>query len=147
MDDWVWWLLAALVLFGVEMLSLDFIFLMLGFGSVAAAVAAWVGAPLVWQALIGAAVALLLILLVRPVAIRHLHPAREIRTGTAALIGSTGLVLERIDAHDGRVRLAGEVWSARSLDPHRSFEPGDTVEVSRIEGATAVVNPAQEANS
>jgi membrane protein implicated in regulation of membrane protease activity len=95
---------------------------------------------LVVQALVGGVVALLLIFLVRPVALRHLHPAREVRTGTAALIGSEGLVLERIDAHDGRVRLAGEVWSARSLDPTRAFEPGDTVQVSRIEGATAVVN-------
>lgn len=143
----MWWVLAALVLLGVEMLSLDLIFLMLGIGSLSAAVAAWVGAPLVWQALVGAVVALLLIFLVRPVALRHLHPAREIRTGTAALIGSQGLVLERIDAHDGRVRLAGEVWSARSLDPGRSFEPGDTVEVSHIEGATAVVNTIERGTS
>lgn len=143
----MWWILAALVLFGIEMLSLDLIFLMLGVGSLSAAVAAAVGAPVVWQALVGAVVALLLIFLVRPIAVRHLHPSEEIRTGTAALIGAQGLVVERIDAHDGRVRLAGEVWSARALDPVRSFEPGDTVEVSRIEGATALVHIAEKGTS
>ena len=52
------------------------------------------------------------------------------------------MVLERVDARDGRVRLRGEVWSARSIDPDRSFEPGDTVDVVRIDGVTAVVNRA-----
>ncbi len=141
--DWIWWVVAALAMFAVEMMTLDLIFMMIAIGSLAAAAAAALGAPVVVQALVGGVVALLLILVARPIALRHLHPAREIRTGTAALIGSSGMVLERIDAHDGRVRLAGEVWSARSLDPARSFEPGDTVGVVRIEGATAVVNETE----
>ncbi len=138
--DWIWWVVAALVFFAIEMVSLDLIFIMIAIGSLAAALASALGAPVVVQALVGGLVALLLIFAVRPIALRHLHPAREIMTGAAALIGSTGLVLERIDSRDGRVRLAGEVWSARSFDPDRSFEPGDTVDVVRIEGATAVVN-------
>lgn len=133
-------MVAALVFFAIEMVSLDLIFIMIAIGSLAAALASALGAPVVVQALVGGLVALLLIFAVRPIALRHLHPAREIMTGAAALIGSTGLVLERIDSRDGRVRLAGEVWSARSFDPDRSFEPGDTVDVVRIEGATAVVN-------
>lgn len=137
--DWVWWVVAAIVLFGVEMVSLDLIFLMVAVGSLAAAGASALGAPLVVQALVGGICALLLILVVRPIALRHLHPAREIRTGTAALIGSQGEVLELTDARDGRVRLAGEVWSARALDREVSFVPGDRVDVVRIEGATAVV--------
>ena len=141
--DWIWWVVAALVLFAIEMLSLDLIFIMIAVGSLAAALAAALGAPIVVQALVGGVVALLLIFAVRPIALRHLHPARDIRTGAAALIGSNGTVLERIDAHDGRVRLAGEIWSARSFDPDRSFEPGDTVDVVRIEGATAVVNQTE----
>ncbi len=137
--DWVWWVVAAIVLFGVEMVSLDLIFLMIAIGSLAAAGAAALGAPLVVQALVGGICALLLILVVRPIAIRHLHPAREIRTGTAALIGSQGEVLEYTDTRNGRVRLAGEVWSARAQDAAGSFAPGDRVNVVRIEGATAVV--------
>ncbi len=135
----MWWVVAAIVLFGVEMVSLDLIFLMIAIGSLAAAGASALGAPLVVQALVGGICALLLILVVRPIAIRHLHPAREIRTGTAALIGSQGEVLEYTDGRNGRVRLAGEIWSARALDTQGSFAPGDRVDVVRIEGATAVV--------
>ena len=91
-----------------------------------------------------ASVALLLILAVRPIALRHLHPRLATSvTGAAALSARDGMVLERVDAQDGRVRLRGEVWSARSFDPDRSFEPGDTVDVVRIEGATAVVNQSE----
>ena len=61
------------------------------------------------------------------------------RTGTAALVGSAGLVIERVDSRDGRVKLGGEVWSARTYNPHDVLEPGTPVEVARIDGATAVV--------
>ncbi len=145
--EWYWWVAAAIVLFGIEMMSLDLIFLMIAVGSLAAAAAAALGAPLVVQALVGGIVALLLILVARPIAIRHLRPAREIRTGTAALIGSSGQVLEHTDARDGRVRLAGEVWSARTIDPAASFEPGDTVAVARIDGATALVTPVMTSSA
>ncbi len=39
----------------------------------------------------------------------------------------------------GRVKIGGEVWSARTLDEHQVIEPGARVEVAQIEGATAVV--------
>jgi membrane protein implicated in regulation of membrane protease activity len=141
--DWIWWVVAAIILFAVEIVSLDFIFMMIAAGSLAAALASALGAPLVVQAIVGGVVALLLIFAVRPIALRHLHPKGETLTGAAALVGSQGTVLERVDAHDGRVRLRGEVWSARSLDPDSSFEPGDTVDVVRLEGVTAVVNQSE----
>ena len=140
--DWIWWVVAAIVLFAIEIVSLDFIFMMIAAGSLAAALASALGAPLVVQAIVGGVVALLLILAVRPIALRHLHPKGETLTGAAAIVGSQGMVLERVDARDGRVRLRGEVWSARSLDPDSSFEPGDTVDVVRIDGVTAVVDRA-----
>jgi membrane protein implicated in regulation of membrane protease activity len=38
------------------------------------------------------------------------------------------------------VKLAGEIWSARSLDSERVHEPGATVRVIKIDGATALVD-------
>ncbi len=49
------------------------------------------------------------------------------------------MVLERVDGDDGRIKLAGEVWSARALDTDTAFEPGSQVDVVEIDGATAVV--------
>ena len=49
-------------------------------------------------------------------------------------------MLERVDAEGGRIKVAGEVWSARAWDEHQVFETGARVEVMEIEGATALVH-------
>ena len=78
--------------------------------------------------------------LVRPIARRHLHTPRRLRTGTAALVGSRAVVLERTTADGGRVKIGGEVWSARPFDEDQVLEEGARVEVLKIEGATALVS-------
>jgi len=62
-----------------------------------------------------------------------------LRTGTAALEGSKAVVLQRVDANGGRVRIGGEEWSARAYMDDQVLEPGARVEVVKIEGATALV--------
>jgi membrane protein implicated in regulation of membrane protease activity len=76
---------------------------------------------------------------IRPIARRHLQMPARLRTGTAALVGARAVVVERVDAHGGRVRLGGEVWSARAFDESQVLEPGATVNVADIQGATALV--------
>ncbi len=76
---------------------------------------------------------------VRPIALRHLRTPAAIRTGTDALVGSGAVALERVDANGGQVKLKGEVWSARTYDPHVVIEAGRNVEVVQIDGATAIV--------
>ena len=138
-NAWAAWLVAALVLGGIEMTTLDLTFLMLAAGALAGAVAAGAGADLWVSALVAAATAIAMLAVVRPIALRHLRTPTETRTGVAALVGREAVVVERTDAHSGRIKLAGEVWSARSFDPHVAIEPGRHVDVVQIDGATAVV--------
>ena len=49
-------------------------------------------------------------------------------------------MLERVDGGGGRVKIGGEVWTARAYDEDDVFEPGTRVEVLKIEGATALVS-------
>jgi membrane protein implicated in regulation of membrane protease activity len=79
---------------------------------------------------------------VRPIARRHLNVPPQIRTGTAALVGRTAIVTQRIVNDDGvgAVRLDGEVWSARAYDEDKVIEPGTRVHVMEIRGATALVS-------
>jgi membrane protein implicated in regulation of membrane protease activity len=56
-----------------------------------------------------------------------------------ALKGRQAVVLERVDGSGGRIKLAGEIWSARALDTDRTYEVGAEVDVVNIEGATAIV--------
>jgi membrane protein implicated in regulation of membrane protease activity len=84
---------------------------------------------------------ILTLLSVRPLVRHRLVSGPELRTGAAALVGRQALVTERIANHEGvgRVRIDGEVWSARSFDDDRVIEPGTSVEVVEIKGATALV--------
>lgn len=146
MGDNVWALWVALaVVFGiVETLSLDLLFLMLAGGAASAALAAALGLPLAAQVLVAAAASAALLGVVRPVAKRHLERPIETRTGVAALIGRRGVVLERVDDRGGRIKLAGEIWTARTYDGSDPIEPGVAVAVVQIEGATALVYPTED---
>jgi membrane protein implicated in regulation of membrane protease activity len=104
-----------------------------------AAVVAAVGAGLAVQWVVFIAASLASVLVLRPIARRHLRTPAALRTGTAALVGGTATVLQRVDRDGGQVKLGGEVWSARSYDEDDSFEPGTRVEVMKIDGATALV--------
>jgi membrane protein implicated in regulation of membrane protease activity len=79
------------------------------------------------------------VVVLRPIARRHLRTPARLRTGTAALVGGRAIVLERVDANGGQVRIGGEVWTARAYDEDDAFEPGTRVEVMKIDGATALV--------
>ncbi len=136
---WIVWVALAVGFGIVEMTTLDLVFLMLAAGALAGGLVSLVGVPVAAQVLLALGVALAMLFVVRPAALRHLRTPTQARTGVAALIGRSAVVLERIDDNGGRIKLAGEVWSARSFDPHRAIEPGTAVEVVQIEGATAVV--------
>ncbi|GAA0623448.1 NfeD family protein [Sporichthya brevicatena] len=139
MDAWVWWVIAAAVLAGVEVLTLDLIFIMLAGGSLAAAGVAGADGHISLQVAVAIVVAVAGLGLLRPVAMRHLRTTPEIRTGVDALVGQEALVLSEVGPHEGRVKLAGEVWSARSYDGASTYAAGQTIAVLKIEGATALV--------
>ncbi|MEA2479833.1 MAG: hypothetical protein QOJ07_1755 [Thermoleophilaceae bacterium] len=141
MPEWVIWIIAAAVLAtGEVMASFTFIMGPIALAALIAAGVAAVGGSLAIQfaAFIVASVATLALL--RPIARRHLHTPAQIRTGTAALIGSPALVLKRVDLDSGQVKIGGEVWTARAYDDDQVFEPGARVQVIKIDGATALVH-------
>ena len=137
--DWALWLGFAVVLGLVEVTTLDLTFAMVAAGAVAAAGVAGVGAPFAIQAIVAIVVAVGMLAVVRPIALRHLRTPAAIRTGTDALVGTAAVAIERVDANGGQVKLKGEVWSARTYDPHVVIEAGRNVEVVQIDGATAIV--------
>ena len=142
--DWVAWLGLAVVLGIVEVTSLDLVFAMLAAGAVAAALTAMVTDNLVVQALVAILVSIAGLAVVRPVALRHMRTPHAIRTGTAALVGERALVLEPVSRDAGQVKIKGEVWSARTYDPHASvIEAGRSVQIVEIDGATALVYEAE----
>ncbi|MCL7424057.1 NfeD family protein [Streptomyces sp. NPDC052415] len=138
-DAWVWWLIGAAAL-GIPLVMTAMPELgLLAVGALAAAGVAGLGGGVVLQVLVFAAVSVALALAVRPIAARHRTQRPQLISGVEALKGKQAVVLERVDASGGRIKLAGEVWSARSLDGGQAYEVGQAVDVVDIEGATAIV--------
>ena len=139
MRDWLLWLLFGVGLAVAELVSLDLVLIMLAAGAFAAACGAALGLPLLFQGLVFAIVSALALVLIRPVARAHLERGAPLATGIAALIGKDALVLEEVGDGSGLVKIAGEQWTARPFQDGQVIEPGATVEVITIQGATALV--------
>jgi membrane protein implicated in regulation of membrane protease activity len=137
--DWVVWLVIAAVLGAGELLTLTFFLGPVALAAVVAALVGLLGAGFAVQAVVFLAASLASLGLLRPIARRHLRTPAALRTGAAALTGAKAVVLERVDDLGGRVKIGGEVWSARSFLDGEVYEPGARVEVAKIEGATALV--------
>ncbi|HEX6197028.1 MAG TPA: NfeD family protein [Jiangellaceae bacterium] len=142
-NEWSLWIAFGIIMVIVETTTLDLIFLMVAGGAGAGAIASLLGLSVLGQALIAVAATAALLGVVRPVAKRHLHQPVAARTGVAALIGRRAVVLSTVDGTGGQIKLAGEVWTARSYDGS-TIDVGATVDVVEIQGATALVFSAEE---
>jgi len=139
---WSAWLGAAVLLGVAEMFSLDLVLLMLAVGAMAGMVVALIDGPGVLQALVAAGAAVAMLAVVRPSVVKRLHSGPELTLGHDKVIGQRGTVTEAItELQHGRVRVAGEIWSAAPYDESLTIAPGETVEVLQIRGATAYVHP------
>jgi membrane protein implicated in regulation of membrane protease activity len=137
---WLIWAIAAVLLAVGEIFTPGLFFLgPVALAAVAAGIVALAGVGVAVQLIIFIAGSIASVLFLRPIARAHLHMPAALRTGTAALEGSKAVVLQRVDANGGRVRIGGEEWSARAYMEDQVLEPGSRVEVVKIEGATALV--------
>lgn len=140
-NAWLFWLLAMIVLAAIEMLTLDFLFLMMSAAALLAFALSWVTDSFVIQVVAFALASVLLIFLVRPFALRRLNRSTPGTVSNAArLIGLPCQVLDPVTARSGLVRLEGDTWSARSVTGEQ-LPVGTDAYVHEIEGATALVAP------
>jgi membrane protein implicated in regulation of membrane protease activity len=141
MDAWVVWLVAACVLGVGELHTGGFFLAPFAIGALAGGVLSFAGVPAAGAVVAFLAASLLVFMTLRPIARRHRRLPPSIRTGTAALVGRSATVLERIANREGVgcVKIDGEVWTARSYDEDEVIDAGERVEVVEIRGATALV--------
>ena len=139
MPGWAIWLVIAAALAVGEVVTTGFILGPFAIAAVLAALASALGLGIVAPVIVFIVASVASILFLRPVARRHLRTPAALRTGTAALVGGRALVLQRVDALGGQVKINGEVWSARAFFDDQVMEPGAQVEVAKIQGATALV--------
>jgi membrane protein implicated in regulation of membrane protease activity len=143
MDMWLIWLVLAVVFGVAEILTLTAVLGVLGGAALIPAVLGALGAPLPIQLVTFAAAAAAGVVLLRPVALRHLHQPQLERFGIDALVGHRAYVVREVTDRDGLVRINGEDWTARAFDESVVIPVGAVVDVMRISGTTAFVYPRE----
>ena len=141
-NPWVAWVGVALILAAIEAATVDFVFVMFAGGALAGALAAAVGGNIAVQVIVAILVAGLLLFVVRPIVKRKFTDGEhDHHIGASGLVGREARVLQTVTDTDGRIKLAGETWSARVAEGSQALRPGDDVRVIAIHGATAIVAP------
>jgi membrane protein implicated in regulation of membrane protease activity len=139
---WIAWLVVILLCVIIELLTLEFTFLMVAAGSLGGLGADLLGAPWWLQILVALVLSVLLILTIRPLLLRVMHRGADpTQSNIDALLGMAGRVVLPVGELGGQVRLAnGETWTAQ-LAPGTTGPLGDgtVVTVARIQGSTAIV--------
>ena len=143
MESWIVWLVLAALLGVAEVMTTTLALGLLAVAAVVAAIVGGVGLGLPFQIAAFAVAAGAGLGVVRPLAVRHIRQPPVLRTGTAALVGRSAIVIEEVTPLAGRVRIGGEVWSARSYNEAQVIPVGFTVDVFAIEGASALVHPRE----
>lgn len=139
---WVW--LGVLVVFAiVEASTVTLVSIWFVGGSLAALIAALLGAEIWLQVALFLAVSTILLISLRPL-LKKFHQPKKIQTNALANIGKLAIVTESIDnLHGlGAVKLSGLTWTARS-ESGKAIEAGSVVLVKRIEGVKLFVEPEE----
>ncbi|MFB4348717.1 NfeD family protein [Microbacterium sp. CR_7] len=146
-ENWAWigWLVLIALFLVIEMLTLDFTFLMLSFGSAIGLVGDLIGLPAWAQIIIAAVAAAAFILLLRPPLLRRLHRGEDpTKSNVEALVGLRGIALQDITQISGQAKLSnGDTWTARTATS-MPIPQGSPVAVLAINGATATVRPVND---
>lgn len=149
---WVVWLVAAAILFIIEIIGGTVALLCLGAGCLVAAVVAALGLTVVVQFLTAAVVTVLVFLLAGPAIRNFYHKSKDVRhhiSNMDALIGRTGRVTVQITdkyTDGGRVQIDGDSWQAFSTSPDVPLSVGSTVRVESYDSIVLHVRPAKSPN-
>lgn len=148
---WIVWIVFVLICVIIELLTLEFTFLMIGAGSLIGGLGVnLLGGEWYWQVAAAAIVAALLLFTIRPLLLKTLRRGGDVRgsnTNVDALAGMRARVTAPFDGHgQGFAKLAnGETWTARLAPAHETttLAEGDRVIVVRVDGATVEVAPEE----
>ncbi|WP_205325602.1 NfeD family protein [Glycomyces sp. YM15] len=144
MEPVFYWIIAAVILGAIELFTGTLVLAMVGVGAVLAGIGAALGAPFWLQAVLFGAGSIASIFGLRPFLRQALEgdsgaPRTPGVFGTRAIEGAEARVLTKVDLSGGLVEIHGDNWTAFPLEPDQVLEPGDSVTVVEIKGATVIV--------
>ena len=137
------WALVAAVSVAIALRRRSVLPLPPGVAAAFAIVALLLGGGLIASCFIFATVVMIGRWALRPVERAASNPEPRVAPGLGSIVGMPAIVVERIsnDEAVGCVRIAEELWSARTPDGDVAIEPGQRVHVVEVRGSTAIVSP------
>lgn len=140
---WGIWAIITVVALIAETITVDFLFMMFAAGTLAATIVSVLSEDaLVLQIVVFGIVSVLGIAFVRPWARRHINDSSRGESNVYALAGQTAHALSEVSFKGGRVKVGGDVWSAKTYGP--AIAEGSTVVIRSIEGARVIVELADQ---
>lgn len=138
---WLWTIFAIVVGIG-EIFTAGFFLLPFAIGGAAAAILAWVSAPVIAQWLVFFGVTTISLVYLRRFIGRQ-DEGEQPRVGANRWVGSEGIVLQGIDPHSGAgmVRILNEEW--RAAAPGK-IPAGSKIVVTQVDGARLIVERLED---
>jgi membrane protein implicated in regulation of membrane protease activity/DNA-binding CsgD family transcriptional regulator len=145
MAPWLLWLIVGIAALTGEVFTLSLFLASVGAAAFLTALLSLFVTGVI-QIVVFLVLALLFILVVRPVALRLLGTQETPEAPRLAPSESVGTVVDRVGRGRGMIRIGeGEFWSARPVDPDVVIRPGQEVEIVETQGVVAVVRPLPRA--
>lgn len=140
---WHIWLIIAGVCFIIEMITTGFLVFWFGIGALLTLIVSLIFPDnIVLQTSVFVISSTLLMFLTKPFVDKFTKSDKKVVTNAFSIIGKKGIVTQDInEAHSvGQIKVLGEVWSAKT-DDGSTIEKGTQIEVIRIDGVKAIVEP------
>lgn len=134
------WLIAIILFVVLELATMGLTTIWFALGSLTALAVAVVGGPVWLQAVVFTLVSFITLFGVRNIAAGYFNKNRE-QTNVMGLIGKKGIVTEKISnvLACGQVTVAGQEWTARTLEDGAVYEEGEMVVIRDIQGVKLIV--------
>ncbi|MGN0152974.1 MAG: NfeD family protein [Lachnospiraceae bacterium] len=141
------WLLLAAIFIVIEIITLGLTTIWFAGGAFVAAIAGACGANLIVQVVLFLVVSIVLLVLTRPLAVKHLDSKTE-KTNAEALVGQSAVVLQEIDnlKETGQAKINGMEWTARAKEDSMIIPAGTAVRIVEIQGVKLIVERAEYAD-
>ena len=141
---WIW--VALVIIFAlIEVFTLGLTTVWFAIAALIMVFLSFINIPLTVQILIFLAIATMLLIFTRPIAIKKFKIGQE-KTNVDSLIGKHALVVKTIGEFErGEAKINGQIWSARS-ETNTEITEGSKCEILRIEGVQLIVRPLTEEN-
>lgn len=141
--EWHIWIIAAILLFIIEIFTPGFLTASLAIGCIAAGITSALDFGLKVQLFSFSVGTLIAFFGIRPFILKYGHGKKEvIKTNTEALIGKAGRVVVTIDnaKNEGRVLVEGDDWKAEAQSD-QLIEAGQRVQVVQVNSTILIVKP------